>query len=1584
MAQHQDLKRKGGAPDHQAAIENARPPPLSIEVPKMRDLPNKSKPWSDVQLPVDILLLTVEDCEFLACYTYLTNAFKSYHMNLGHVYFGTMGESGEESLNVALMRCSKGSSGPSGSLVTVKNAVVQLGPKAVFSVGCCIGLNQKGTNLGDVVVSSTLTTDEFTAPVRRNIANLIRFSTEGWNPPLKDPAAGEQVQVHRDSSILCGVNEPAIPKQRRKSESHMIASEREGEGLFAAAHDLNLEWMIVKGISHFSDDGNTPNESWKSFASIMAASLVSNMLNDPVIFKDWPHYEDLSIKKQPASEPKKKLPDSVCLEKCQKRLKMIYSAKNKVRIIPWDQSSAVDIDEIYTQLTWLKEHRKPSGVTQNKLGSYTEIFNGGKRLLVYGRPGIGKTVFTKKAAFDWSQQRYQETIGAFELVLLIRLRDVCNLHDVPSIFKASQLLANDGKISVDDLYDYVLKHQEKVLLILDGYDEYSAAGEQSPVDEIWERNQLSDCCVIVTSRQMTTDKLRLPSDAQFEINGFDDERQKQFAQRFLKDEDDVRNFRFYLQEQHLKDLAEIPLLLLILCLLWKEKDRKELPKKRVEIFNQFVKTLFHHMHEKQSAESVFNIEDYSAELYALGRLAFEALMDNCMYFPRSELPNYNLIERLIEVGLFQVLNMSSLNPEKGVYFIHKSLQEYLAASFLKEELILSKKNESTNSLSKLDSFEKILKMNEVLKFSIDLSEEAAREIVIHLMKMASNEEGLTKYTFDSEAPSDEDFSEDQINFLTLSTQLFFYCSAETKRNLFPTFLSSFKGVLLIEADQLNDLVKEKLVETTVNVNYVFFTYIDEYTEQDYKNLIILSEQLKAFFVSCSGEKKASEFLSNFTWRPVDEFFLKKEENNTHLYFTQIVNSFGVRCLAHDMIKALISKQETTTKNKNVNGDESSEESSSSCCSKRHGLSRVRRIEADDVNRSEVEQLIEMMPIITAPHMIWVEGIYREVFDAEVTESLLRSIPITHKLETLELLGINVTSSPAVEFIDRLFKQDLPNLKWLNMSYNPLLGEGVDSLIKHLSCAPHLWSLGLEEVKMTPQQVMDLSSAIKQHGNITELKSDYHELNGDPKPEHEWPSEDYWKRWFARRFPDSSSGLGDDQEQILEETHPSVHAPFVVHDPDTVGTLPVPPDPNAGVVLAEASNPAEHGSSHGQTSFSGYLPPHYDSQHHSSPDIHTHHHNTPSAIFAPERSWRYPYLSGSGLSTVTQGESHLECLFVNETAAALQRNTRLSTNDSPLPVYGQETIIPIPLAHYRAAEVPISVAHGFSEDTSLFSTHHHSAPSTIFTPGRSLGSEPYPGGSGMSTFTHPPEMQGFCSPYGTLRRPLHGLQPQTTIPSAFNLSGLGVSTITHPLRIQEAPTSSLHGLQHQSTIPDVPNLAGYGLSTDTLQPQIPELRASYGTPSPSLHELQPHHTFPDASYLSGCGLSTVTHLPGISGRSSPFGTTRPPQYELQPQSAIPGYPHLSNPATSSVTHPSAIRFPSYGTLRRQLYGTQLPSVISGHPHRSVPFVSSFTHRPVIPGRFSPYGTPRSHPPSSQSTISFMSEHEQNADDETDRS
>ena len=81
------------------------------------------------------------------------------------------------------------------------------------------------------------------------------------------------------------------------------------------------------------------------------------------------------------------------------------------------------------------DEKKPSGVTQKELKHYTNIFDGGrldhlsKRILVHGRPGIGKTVFTQKATFDWSQHRFEGKLGRFDLVLLVKLRDVCNLND---------------------------------------------------------------------------------------------------------------------------------------------------------------------------------------------------------------------------------------------------------------------------------------------------------------------------------------------------------------------------------------------------------------------------------------------------------------------------------------------------------------------------------------------------------------------------------------------------------------------------------------------------------------------------------------------------------------------------------------------------------------------------------------------------------------------------------------------------------------------------------------------------------------------------------------------------------------------------------------------------------------------------------------------------------------------------------------------------------------------------------------------------------------------------------------------------
>jgi len=227
-------------------VVDDNPPPLSITIPEMKDLPRTSKDWRDVELPVDFLLLTVKDCEFLSCYQFLKNSFKSYSTGLGFVYFGKMGGHQSPKLRVALMKCSKGSSVPGGSLVVVKNAVTILRPKAVFCVGACLGLQHDKAKLGDVVVSSKLTqyagksvcdgevwlTGGSRVPVSRDVSRLIMHAGDGWKAPLSNPSMREVV-VHCDAEYLSG---PEFVQSKLRCDElvamhpEAMAIDMEGEG----------------------------------------------------------------------------------------------------------------------------------------------------------------------------------------------------------------------------------------------------------------------------------------------------------------------------------------------------------------------------------------------------------------------------------------------------------------------------------------------------------------------------------------------------------------------------------------------------------------------------------------------------------------------------------------------------------------------------------------------------------------------------------------------------------------------------------------------------------------------------------------------------------------------------------------------------------------------------------------------------------------------------------------------------------------------------------------------------------------------------------------------------------------------------------------------------------------------------------------------------------------------------------------------------------------------------------------------------------------------------------------------------------
>ena len=212
-----------------------KPPQVKHKVKEAGDVPNSTETWSNIHLPIDILLLTVESCDFLSCFSLLDQPFRSYTMEIGSVYFGRMGDtSDQEKLKVGLINCSKGAAAPGGSLVAVLNAVRVLQPKAVFSVGTCISLDLEKVRMGDVVISSKLTTSEgVKTPGSPRLCNLVRDAPYGWVAPLENPRELE-VKVHCDGDILSR----SLREKRQLSEicelyPGAIAIETEGEGILS-------------------------------------------------------------------------------------------------------------------------------------------------------------------------------------------------------------------------------------------------------------------------------------------------------------------------------------------------------------------------------------------------------------------------------------------------------------------------------------------------------------------------------------------------------------------------------------------------------------------------------------------------------------------------------------------------------------------------------------------------------------------------------------------------------------------------------------------------------------------------------------------------------------------------------------------------------------------------------------------------------------------------------------------------------------------------------------------------------------------------------------------------------------------------------------------------------------------------------------------------------------------------------------------------------------------------------------------------------------------------------------------------------
>ena len=242
---HEDILGVDRGAEGQHSDASKDPPQLGVKLPRMSDIQVPTKLRNHARLPVDILLLTVKDCEFSACYMNLNNPFKCWFDDVGFVYFEDENEGQEEKVKVALLRCHEGSSGPGGSIVTTKNAVSMLMPKAVILVGTCSSLRPEEAKLGDVVISAKLTTyglkvvtnerelhNNIRTFASKRFLDVIKDAAFGWGAPSKN-SEDREVKIHSSGELLSVpevINAESRRKQLAEAFPQAVAIDSEAEG----------------------------------------------------------------------------------------------------------------------------------------------------------------------------------------------------------------------------------------------------------------------------------------------------------------------------------------------------------------------------------------------------------------------------------------------------------------------------------------------------------------------------------------------------------------------------------------------------------------------------------------------------------------------------------------------------------------------------------------------------------------------------------------------------------------------------------------------------------------------------------------------------------------------------------------------------------------------------------------------------------------------------------------------------------------------------------------------------------------------------------------------------------------------------------------------------------------------------------------------------------------------------------------------------------------------------------------------------------------------------------------------------------
>ncbi|XP_078698611.1 NLR family CARD domain-containing protein 4-like [Branchiostoma floridae x Branchiostoma belcheri] len=418
------------------------------------------------------------------------------------------------------------------------------------------------------------------------------------------------------------------------------------------------------------------------------------------------------------------------LDECQNALKLHYEQQmGQLHPLAWNEDFMMKTDDIFTDVDLLLQSPHGGKVDRKPLSSVTEALAARsdcpspRRVLIEGQPGVGKTTTLFKLVVDWAKGN-NKALSGFDLVFCVALRKVAESQSFfDCIF--DQLLPEDSSFDEDSLKQY-LQANKNVLIVLDGYDEWEPK-ESHDISKVLCGKLFRDCCVIVSTRpSRTSDLLKtMRPDTRLEINGFHPDNVSTYVRKYFGD--NVPKARRLLEKLESNFLSAgitlTPMFLLLICILWEERDDLLLSDRMCPLYDQLIHYLIKRFCVRENIPFVDvklppNINE--AVLF-LEKLAFDGLMRGKLVFEEDEVTQEgkDVSTTLTKLGLLHKQpSPSKLRPSPQYSFSHKTMQEYFAGRYIAS--YITAQNDSTGRALLEGNFgtvRKVREMDNVLIFA---------------------------------------------------------------------------------------------------------------------------------------------------------------------------------------------------------------------------------------------------------------------------------------------------------------------------------------------------------------------------------------------------------------------------------------------------------------------------------------------------------------------------------------------------------------------------------------------------------------------------------------------------------------------------------------------------------------------------------------------------------------------------------------------------------------------------------------------------------------------------------------------------